>query len=345
MTVADQQHWLSRVQAGPEDSTIGFYLTGKVGRLLAAENLANWITNSEEKGLAVVTGSPGSGKSTLLALPVLLTQPPKRGDLLRYTPSGSLIQRAADLLPAETPVIAIHARGLNTDQVSSEIARALGRRANSASGLLEGLDTTPQLHTRVVIVDAVDEAASPTTLLGSLLVPLAHHPGIKVVLGSRRHVLSAVGQVDLTIDLDTVSYRDPQALADYAHQLLIAAHEPSINTPYQSEDSVVRSDSFHIGKVVAEAIAKRATGRATGPESFLSRGFWRYPFVTAPNLLISRAWTGKPNCHPVWPMPSMKIWPVLATTHHWPGFSWRHWPGQKVPDYHGRTFGLPSPAL
>ena len=269
LTVADQQHWLSRAQAGPEESTIGFYLTGKVGRVLAAEHLAKWITNSEEKGLAVVTGSPGSGKSTLLALPVLLTQPPRRRDLLRYTPNGSLIQRAADLLPADTPVIAIHARGLNTDQVSSEIARALGRQANSASGLLEGLDTAPQLHRRVVIVDAIDEAASPTALLGSLLVPLAHHAGIKVVLGTRRHVLSAVGETDLTIDLDTSSYRDPQALADYAHQLLIAAHEPSISTPYQSEDATVRSDSFYIGEVVAEAIAKRATGRAAAPESFL----------------------------------------------------------------------------
>ena len=74
LTVAEQ-HWLSRVRGGPEESTTGFYLTGKTGRLRAGEHLAAWMTDPGPKGLAVVTGSPGTGKSALLALPVLLTQP------------------------------------------------------------------------------------------------------------------------------------------------------------------------------------------------------------------------------------------------------------------------------
>src|ERR1019366_9222553 len=133
LTVADQQHWLSRVRGGPEESTAGFYLTGKTGRLRAAAHLAAWMTDPGPKGLAVVTGSPGTGKSALLALPVLLTDRFRRADLMRAAEPGSLIQRAAGLLPAGTPVTAVHARGLNTDQAAGAIAGALGREGSTAA--------------------------------------------------------------------------------------------------------------------------------------------------------------------------------------------------------------------
>ena len=232
LTVAEQ-HWLSRVRGGPEESTTGFYLTGRTGRLRAAEHLAAWMTDPGPEGLAVVTGSPGTGKSALLALPVLLTQRAWRADLLRGAEPGSLVQRTADLLPADTPVVAVHARGLNTDQAAGAIAQALGRAPSTASALLEDLDATPEQASRVVVVDAVDEAASPATLLTSLLVPLARQPGLRVAVAARRHVLSGVGDADLTIDLDSSEYRDPQALTDYVHRLLVASEEPGVTTPYQ----------------------------------------------------------------------------------------------------------------
>ena len=268
LTVADQ-HWLSRVRGGPEESTTGFYLTGKTGRLRAAEHLAAWMTDPGPKGLAVVTGSPGTGKSALLALPVLLTDRFRRADLLRAAGPGSLIQRTAGLLPAGTPVTAIHARGLNTDQAAGAIARALGREASTASALLEDLGTTPEHGRRVVIVDAVDEAASPATLLGGLLVPLARRPGLQVAVGARRHVLSGVGDTGLTIDLDTSEYRDPQALTDYVHRLLIASEEPGVSTAYTPGAAALRGDGGEAAAAVAAAIAHRATARHGGSESFL----------------------------------------------------------------------------
>lgn len=82
LTVADQ-HWLSRVRGGPEDSTTGFYLSGMTGRLRAAEDLAAWMAGPELSGLAAVTGSPGTGKSALLSVPVLLAEPSWRAELLR----------------------------------------------------------------------------------------------------------------------------------------------------------------------------------------------------------------------------------------------------------------------
>src|SRR5205823_748554 len=129
-----------------------------------AQDLAEWMTDPGSKNLAVVTGSPGTGKSALLALPALLTEQSQRRDLLRAAVSGSLIEHTASFLPVETPVIAVHARGLNTDQTAGAVAQALGRDASTASGLLEVLETIPQQDERIVVVDAIDEATYPATL-------------------------------------------------------------------------------------------------------------------------------------------------------------------------------------
>ena len=67
LTVAEQ-HWLSRVRGGPEETTTGFYLTGRTGRVRAGQHLAAWMTGPGPGAWPVVTGSPGTGKSALLAL-------------------------------------------------------------------------------------------------------------------------------------------------------------------------------------------------------------------------------------------------------------------------------------
>src|SRR5262249_18268081 len=127
----------------------------------------------------------------------------------------------------------------------------------------------PPEGSHVVIVDAVDEAVSPGTLLSSLLLPLGRQAGLKVAVGTRRHVLSLVREVDLTIDLDTKEYRDPAALAEYIHRLLVASEEPGISTPYQQPCTGISSGGADdIGLAVAAAIAQRALTR-DGAESFL----------------------------------------------------------------------------
>ncbi len=261
----DEQHWLSRVRSGPEETTDGWYLTGKEGRILAAQHLVTWMTDPGQHELAVVTGSPGTGKSTLLSLPVLLTERSRRKDLLRTAGTDSLIQRTADLLPASTQLVAVHARGLNTNQAAGLLARALGRDGHSADALLRDLDAKPVPGNRVVVVDAADEATSPATLLGGLVVPLSRQPGIRVVLGARRHVLPDVPEAALSIDLDASKYRDPRALSDYVYRLLVADQEPGVTTAYQrGRGEAVRSETAQ----VAAAIARRATSR-DGVESFL----------------------------------------------------------------------------
>jgi hypothetical protein len=167
-------------------------------------------------GLAVVTGSPGGGKSAMLALPVLLTDERRRDELVAMADPDSLLARAADLFEG-LPVFGVHAKGMDPYQAAAAIAEPLGRSPDSPRDLLEDLDDRPETSPRIVVVDAVDEARDPHRLLTDLLVPLARRPGLRVVIGARRHLLPPAADTSLLVDLDTNHYRDPQALADYAH--------------------------------------------------------------------------------------------------------------------------------
>ena len=260
LTVAEQ-HWLAKARGGPEatDSAVGFYLTGHTGRLRAAGDLARWIADPATGRVVFITGSPGTGKSALLSLPVLLTNPASRDLLLTGTREGSLAHQVAALLPVDTSVVAIHARGLNTDQVAQAIGASLGRSATSAMALLESLDNDPLPHSRVVIVDAVDEATAPARLRDSLLLALAEQHSVRIVIGARPHVVPRTPRADTetsVIDLDTETYQDPSALTEYVRQLLTASGEPGVKTPYQNDGENGTTD------VVAAAIAERATSRS-----------------------------------------------------------------------------------
>jgi WD40 repeat protein len=257
----DEQHWLSRAQAGPQGTTVGSYLTGVTGRRRAAEHLADWITGPEPDRLAVITGSPGTGKSALLSLPVLLSRQAGRGDLLRGGP-GSLLHDVAGLIPVGLQVVAVHARGLSTDQAAGVTARALGRASLSAAELLEDLEARPVTSREVVVIDAIDEATSPQTMFTNLAVPLARQPCLRVVVGARRHILSLLSDTGMIIDLDTSQYHDPQALSHYVTQLLTAVAEPGVTTVYQQAGQETT-------EAVSAGIARRVDASAGGAESFL----------------------------------------------------------------------------
>jgi hypothetical protein len=263
LTVAEQ-HWVNRLRGAPTNSTTaGFYVTGRTGRIRVVEDLAGWMRDQERDGLAVVTGSPGSGKSAMLALPVLLSDGQRRDALVAGADQGSLVARAADLFEG-LAVLGIHARGMNPYQATDAIAQYLGRSASGPDELLEDLEGHPETRSRIVVVDAVDEARDPRRLLTDLVLPLARRPGLRVVVGARRHVLPPPAETSLRVDLDTDDYRDPQALIDYAHQLLVAAHESDVPTPYRDHDDIAAT--------VAAGIAKKATARPTPTgraESFL----------------------------------------------------------------------------
>ena len=177
---------------------------------------------------------------------------------------GPLVALAADLF-AGLPVLGVHGRGKNLYQITDAIAGYLGLSSNSPEELISDLDGRSETTAYTVVVEReVDEAIDSRKLLSDLLLPLARRPGLRVIIGARRHVVPPGAEVSLLVDLDSDNYRDPQALADYAHQLLVAAREPGVPSPYRDRDDIAAT--------VAKAIAEKATARpapAGQAESFL----------------------------------------------------------------------------
>ena len=253
LTVEDQE-WVSRLRgASGESTTAGFYVTGRTGRVRVVEDLARWMRDPDGGGLAVVTGSPGCGKSAMLALPVLLSDSQRRDAALAGAGQESLASRAIDLFDGLS-VLGAYARGMDIYKVTDAISEYLGRFADSPEELLQDLQKHPETSSRIVVIDALDEARDPRRLLTGLLLPLARQPGLRVVVGARRQVLPPLDATSLVIDLDSDDYQDPQALSEYARQLLVAAHEPNLTTPY-------RDGAESLAATVAAGIAAKATSR------------------------------------------------------------------------------------
>ncbi|WP_155948444.1 WD40 repeat domain-containing protein [Mycobacterium sp. URHB0044] len=267
-TVAEiDQHWIAKANGAPAGTfSSGWYVTGRTGRVRAVEEISKWIAGKEQQGLlAIVTGSPGTGKSTVLALPVLLSKPQSRQNLLETCSADSPARTAEVYISTKTRIISVHARGLNADQVAAQIASGLRIKAFTVGELLDHFHNHPTRWYAVIIVDAVDEAADPLQLRDELLLPMTRHYGLRLVLGARPNVVEGVS-ADLRIDLNAQEHHDPEAVVEYVSQLLMATHEPELHPapPYRSASGIPDEQTVKI----ARAIASYATS-SDGVESFL----------------------------------------------------------------------------
>lgn len=266
LTLVEQRLWNLKLQGAPENSSAtGSYLSGTSGRINAIEDISTWMRSSDKNGLALVTGSPGSGKSTLVTLPTLLAAIDDATEhFMADLPKDSLLGRAAQLFEG-LPLSGLSARGKNLYEIAETIADRLDVGVRTYDDLLEILSSQLEAPSRVLVVDAADEAVDPRRLLLDLLIPLSRRPGLKVLIAARKNLLPALGDAALIVDLDTDRYRDPQALVSFACQLLVASREPGVTTPYVDAPAAVTL-------AVAQAIAARATAApspAGQAESFL----------------------------------------------------------------------------
>ncbi|MFB7261448.1 caspase family protein [Streptomyces nojiriensis] len=215
------------------------------GRRTALRDLASWLndrTGGDRSVCRVVTAAPGSGKTAVLGLVAALTHPERHGTVPLHA-----LGLPADLLDVGAVDAAVYAQRLTDTEVLEAVCAAARVRAATVGELLEALGRRARPLT--VLIDALDEAATPGTLCSSVLRPLIEHSGgrLRLLLGTRPYLLPrlGIGPAD-TVDLDDARYADPEALAVYAARNLLEAHRAS---PYRERLGAVQP----VAKAVAQA--------------------------------------------------------------------------------------------
>jgi Caspase domain len=195
------------------------------GRHAALTDVTEWL-NSPDANLPVlvVTGNAGSGKTALLGLLAALADP----DHSPTIPHDGL---PAGMQPGEGTIAeTIYAGTMTTSQVRDRIAAAAGLRADTTGELIDGLRrrTDGKL---LILIDALDEAADPPSLVSGLLIPLIREcPGVpRLLLGTRPYLLTAalLGKPGtdryLSVDLDSRRYADPASIRAYIRKILLSS--------------------------------------------------------------------------------------------------------------------------
>jgi WD40 repeat protein len=237
------EHWDPRARGVALASDPGWYFSGRT-RVL--RELVAWLRDPDADHKArVVTGDPGSGKSAVLARLVTLADPKIRA-------TAVLEGAAPGTIPPEGAIsVAVHARNHTLGDLVTLLAAGLGVTASTPEELTAAL--TAQPRRRAVIIDALDEAIAPEEVADKLLRPLldvASRAGLRLLLGTRRPLLDALGPKIRPLDLDDPAYLELADIVGYVTQVLLATHESGPPTPYQ--------DQPQIAEQVAWAVARRA---------------------------------------------------------------------------------------
>ncbi len=246
---------LRRAMGHRDEDRVGWWFSG---RHRALEDITGWLGElPDDRPALVVTGGPGSGKTAVLGLLAAVSDPEYR----RTVPLASLGLNAGQLPPPKAIGTAVYAQSLTDQQVVRALAAALRLPPTEAvADLLNHLGAGPEPERpRVVLIDGLDEAATPSALCAQVLRPLMELAGtrLRLLLGTRRHLLAPLGLEGADhVDLDSPRYADPRAVLAYTVRNLIDAHPGS---PYLDCPN-------HLRLGVATAVAE-----AAGPSFLVAR--------------------------------------------------------------------------
>ncbi|MFE2555707.1 hypothetical protein ACFXGT_06675 [Streptomyces sp. NPDC059352] len=226
-----------------------------VGRAAELDRIGRWMTHDDHdrrRGL-IVTGGPGVGKSALL---------------------GKLLLRSGARTTDTLAPTAIHARHRFLEDLVAGVADAAGLAAETPQALLGAL--AARRAPLRLIVDALDEAGEAhgddteaRRITQSLLRPLLRVPCVRLLVGTRPHVLDAFdGEDTVVLDLDDTRESSGQDIAHYARRLLQAPDGPGSRGPYDdpTAETVAREIAARVhGSFLSARIAARYLGRAARP--------------------------------------------------------------------------------
>ncbi|GAA1393724.1 hypothetical protein GCM10009662_02630 [Catellatospora coxensis] len=244
------------------------------GRHAALRRASAWLAEAAghpPPPTLVITGDPGSGKSALLARLDTLADPGRSARV----PDVHLLP--PDTIPPRESISRfIHARGLTPVALLAGLAEACG--VDDIAAIDSPGKLVAQLRSRTapvtVVIDGVDEAAGEagdTTVTGlamvkQVLAPLvraAHRTPLRLLIGTRRHLIGPLGKPVEVVNLDRARYADQPSLHAYVRSCLIELVETS---PYRRQrpeylaavvDAVAAAagDSFLVALITARSLA------------------------------------------------------------------------------------------
>jgi WD40 repeat protein len=225
----------------------GSYFTGRERVLREA---VAWLTAppSREPAMLVVTGKAGSGKSAVLGRLVVLSDPARRERALRA-------DLDPDTVPPQDSIDAVvYARGRPVERLVQALAEAASVEATDQQALLVALRArrTAGRPVLVVAVDALDEAdgAEDWASLLAQLAAGATELGVRMLVGTREHLVVRLRAHAKVIDLDEPGNLGPGDLAEYVRRCLLLEGDPQVATPYRNRPELAGE--------VADAVAERA---------------------------------------------------------------------------------------
>jgi hypothetical protein len=183
-----------------------------VDRMGAVRTVVGWLGLDGPGGSWNVVGD-SSERSAVLGTVVALSDPALRPSLpdefVATMPPGAV-------LPMGSIDVAVDATGRTAEQVAARIAERIGMRVDRQVGVAGQLCHEPPPMT--VLIDSVDDAADPDSLLAELLVPLAGRAGeygVRLVVGSRRPLVIGPSTVTFAVG-DRARRSVPERLAGLA---------------------------------------------------------------------------------------------------------------------------------
>ncbi|MFJ4505241.1 caspase family protein [Streptomyces massasporeus] len=254
---------LRRAMGHSDPSRVGWWFSG---RHQALHDIAAWLADpaAEARPALVVTGAPGSGKTAVLGLVAAVSDPEYR----RTVPLASIGVRAGHLPRPKSIGTTVYAQSLTDQQIVRAVAAALRLpQVEAVADLLNHLSARPVPdRPHVVLVDGLDEAATPTTLCSQVLRPLMElaAPHLRLLLGTRPHLFAALGlHPDDHIDLDSPRYADPEAVLVYTVRNLLDAHRdsPYVDCPHDIRLAVAHAvaaaagNCFLVARITAGTLA------------------------------------------------------------------------------------------
>ncbi|MFI8518205.1 hypothetical protein ACIGEZ_10350 [Streptomyces sp. NPDC085481] len=277
----------------------GSYFVGRTDEL---DRLTAWLAHRESgwgRGV-VVTGGPGVGKSALLGRLLLgagrevhtaiharhrfleditagIADAAGLGGAAAATPQALLAALAARREPLHILIDALDEAGEAGETGETGETGEAGEKADAAESRRDAAEpgrdaADPRRHAAESRRDGAESrraAAESRRIAAELLVPLVRIPCVRLLVGTRRHVLDALDGELSVLDLDATLDATTADVAHYARRLLQAPDGPGSTGPYDDATAVA----------VAEEIALRARG------GFLSARIAARTLARAPRAL------------------------------------------------------------